>query len=686
MDTTLSNLDGTQPTGRETTLSEATPAADVAGISTEAETTTQEPTQTVVAKQPAASEETPAADVTPAVEPEASTSEAQTAAEDEAQSSAEQTADDADGDEATAEQQPKAEEMTCETLLNAVLTLLQKEPDEYTGEEINRLRQRFNMLHSTEEAQAKAAAEDAASTPESDGTAVPGIEPTADTAPTLMQQFEAAIAELRARKAARAAELEAIRAANLERKNAIIKEIVELADDTDNVNRTFPRYRELQDEFNAIGEVDPSQETAIWKRFQDAREQYSDNLKINKELRDYDFKKNLAEKEALLAEARTLAMEEDVITAYRRLQDLHNRWRQIGPVAKELREQIWENFRQASAEINKRYQAYFEERKARESANEEAKTALCERIEAVDVSGLNSFNAWEEATETVKGLQSEWRTLGYAPKKANHKLFNRFRSACDAFFAAKSEYYRNTREKMNDNLSRKTALADEAESLAASTDWRKTGDRLIAMQKEWRTIGAVPKKYSDALWKRFTAACDAFFDARKKSGADTRQVETANLKAKREIIGRLSALISEDVQKDEAIATMRELQARWNEIGHVPFREKDKVYTAYREAVDAVRAHFDIAERNARRERYAASVEAVNGDDDKLYRERERLMRAVETRRSELRTYENNLGFLSSKSKTGDSLVRDMERRIERIKADIEELLDKVKLIDDKAQ
>lgn len=587
--------------------------------------------------------------------------------------------------EETIQKETRTEEHTCESLLEAVLALLQKEPSEYSGEEINRLRQRFNILHSTQ----AVLAEEGAETPAEGAEAAPAAEATeitveVDAEPSLAQQFDAAIAELRARKAAWTAELEAKRAANLERKNAIIKEIVELADDTDNVNRTFPRYRELQDEFNAIGEVDPSQETAVWKRFQDAREQYSDNLKINKELRDYDFKKNLAEKEALLAEAKTLAMDEDVITAYRRLQELHNKWRQIGPVAKELREEIWSNFREASAEINKRYQAHFEARKAEEQANEAAKTALCERIEGIDLAAIKSFNAWELATEEVKAMQVEWKTLGFASKKANRQLFTRFRTACDAFFSAKSEYYHTTRDEMANNLARKTALTEEAEALAASTEWRKTTDRLVAMQKEWRTIGAVPKKYSDGLWKRFTAACDAFFDAKKKSGADSRQIESANLKTKREIIGLLSALITDGTEKADAINTMRELQNRWNETGHVPFREKDKLYNAYREALDAVRSHFEMAERGARRERYAANVDQLEGDADKLYRERERLMRAVETRRNELRTYENNLGFLSSKSKSGDSLLRDMERRIERLKADIDELLDKVKLLDQK--
>ncbi len=555
---------------------------------------------------------------------------------------------------------------TAEKVLEAAEAMLALDGSAFATDDIRRLRQRFSMLHKQEE------------TSEEDAEAkAPEVDPVA-------ARFVEVIEQLRAKKAEWTAAEEARRAANLERKNAIIAEIIALAEDTDNVNRTFPRYRELQDEFNAIGDVDPTEDTAVWKRFQEARERYSDNLKINKELRDYDFKKNLAEKEVLLAEARGLTAEDDVIAAYRRLQDLHNKWRQIGPVAKELRDEIWNNFRDASAEVNKRYQAFFEARKAREAENEAAKTALCERLETLDYSGLKTFAAWEEMTRTIIGLQEEWRTLGYASKKMNRSLFARFRKGCDAFFAAKAEFYRTTRDELANNLAHKQRLADEAEALKESSDWRTATERFVAMQKEWKTIGAIPKKYSDALWKRFTEACDYFFDRKKKAGSGTRQVEAANLKAKREIIGLLEALMADGTEKDTAISELKELQKRWQGIGHVPFREKDKLYEAYRSAVEAVRSHFAIAESRARRDRFEASVQQLEGDSDKLYRERERLVRALEGRRNELRTYENNLGFLQSKSKSGDSLVRDMSRRIERLKTDIAEIQDKIRLVDEK--
>ncbi len=568
--------------------------------------------------------------------------------------------------EEEAEEPVARQEMTLETLLASARELLQKEATELSMDEIRRLRQHTAMLHKPAEAD-----------PEAEGAQGVPTDP-------IVVEINGIVEDLRNRKAAWAAEVEATRAENLRVKNEIIDQINALAEDTDNVNRTFPRYLELQSQFNATGDVAPTEETALWKRFQEARERYSDNLKINKELRDYDFKKNLEEKEGLLAEAVELGAHEDVILAYRRLQELHNKWRQIGPVAKELRDEIWNKFRDASAEVNKRYQAFFEARKAREAENEAGKTALCEKVEAIDLTAPNSYARWDELTKEVMDLQEQWRGFGFAPKKVNRSLFARFRAACDAFFAAKADYYRTTRESLNANLERKQALASRAEELATSTDWKKAGDELMDMQKEWKTIGAIPKKYSDALWKRFTTACDAFFAAKKKAGSGTRATEAANLRIKREIIGNISALTAEGVDKDTAVEELRKLQTQWQETGHVPFREKDKIQMAYRDAVDAVRAQFELARKRDRRQRFEASVAEIEGDDNKVYRERERLMRIAESRRNDLRTYENNLGFLSAKSKSGDSLMRDMNRRIEALKADIADLEEKIKILDSK--
>ncbi|MCM1032707.1 MAG: DUF349 domain-containing protein [Odoribacter sp.] len=550
--------------------------------------------------------------------------------------------------------------LTSEVLLETAKALLERDAAEITADDIRRLRQQINALRrNAQESEEKESASE-----ESD---------------ELSDIFNS----IREKKAAHTAAVEAEQKANYERKQAIVSEITALADDTDNVNRTFPRYRELQDEFNAIGDVPPTFDTALWKSFQEARERYSDSLKVNKELRDYDFKKNLDSKQLLLDEAEGLTTEEDVITAYRRLQELHNKWRRIGPVAKEFREEIWDKFKAASAEINKRYQAHFEARKAREAENEAGKTALCQEMEGIDLDSLRSFNAWEEATKRVMEIQQKWRTYGFASKKMNKTLFAQFRELCDKFFAAKAAYFQSTREELSANLERKTALADRAEALKDSTDWKSAGDEFVEMQKEWKTIGAVSKKYSDAVWNRFQQACDHFFEQKKKATSGARRIENENLKAKREVIASLEA-INADTPREEAIAAMRALQDKWKEIGHVPFREKDKLYDAYRNALDKLRDGLNLRRNQERRERFSEAVQAIEGDDNKLMREREKLVRALENRRQELRTYENNLGFLSAKSKSGDSLLREFERKAERLRADIADLEEKIKVVNSK--
>ncbi len=496
-------------------------------------------------------------------------------------------------------------------------------------------------------------------------------------------RIAALVEAVRVKKNEYLAQQEALRLANLERKNDIIEKINALADDTDNVGRNFPTYRELQDAFNAIGDVPPTEETAVWKRFQEARERYSDNLKINKELRDYDFKKNLESKELLIKEAEGLADESDIIVAFKRVQELHNKWREIGPVAKELRDEIWAKFKDACAVVNKRYQAFFEERKAREAENEAGKTALCERIEALDFEGLKTFPAWEDMTKQILEAQEEWKKLGYASRKSNNALFNRFRATCDKFFESKAAFFRKIKEEMAANLARKTALAEEAEALSTSTEWRKTGDRLVEMQKEWKTIGSVPKKQSDTVWARFQKACDTFFANKKAQAKGTRQTELANLQAKRDLIKRLDEITAE-TPKDEARKLISDLQEQWKSIGHVPFKEKDAVYDAFRKRIDEVRQQFDLRGSRERMEKFAGNISEMAGDKDRLGRERERMARALDARRQELRTYANNLGFLSSKSKSGDSLVREMESKMRRLEAEIADIEQRMRLVDDK--
>lgn len=580
--------------------------------------------------------------------------------------------------EALEQEEQQSAEIAAALDKDAILALARelegKDAADISGDDLRRLRQHYNAIHKSETDAARTAWAEAGNDAEG------FVEPADDETDAEIKRI---FNNLRERKAAHAAAQEAQRQTNLERKNAIIAEIIALAEDTDNVNRTFPRYRELQDEFNACGDVPATEETGLWKRFQDARERYSDNLKINKELRDYDFKKNLDSKMLLLSEAEGLTAEEDVIVAYRRLQELHNKWRQIGPVAKEIREEIWEKFKNFSAEVNKRYQAYFEARKAREAENEAGKTALCERVEAVDLEKLKTFAAWDEATKDVIGAQTEWKTLGFASRKLNNRLFARFRAACDKFFAAKSEFFKSTRDELSRNLAAKVALCERAEALKDSTDWRKTGDEFVALQKEWKSIGTVAKKHSDAVWQRFLAACDYFFEQKKKATSGVRQTENANLKAKRDVIARLGEITAE-TPREEAIERLKTLQAEWKSIGHVPFREKDKVYEAYRDKLNELRDSLELREHRERMNRFETAVAEIEGDNNKLYRERERLLRIAEAKRNELRTYENNLGFLSAKSKSGDSMLRDFQRKIERLKSDIEQIDEKVRLIDSK--
>lgn len=498
------------------------------------------------------------------------------------------------------------------------------------------------------------------------------------------ERLHAILATIKEKKQEWLASQEALRAENLVAKQAVIDEILTLASDTDNVNRTYPRFQELRQKFFNIGEVTPSSESDIQRAFKDAQERYYDQLKVNKDLRDYDFRKNLDLKMLLIDEAKRLLDETtDVISAFRRLQDLHVKWRETGPVAKEKREEIWGIFKDLSAEINKRYQAYFEERKAQERLNEEGKTAICERVEALDFSAIRTFAGWDEMTKVIIAAQEDWKKLGFASRKMNNALFSRFRATCDKFFTAKAEFFKSTKEALSENLAKKIALCERAEALRDSTDWKKTTDELVELQKQWKTIGAVPKKHSDSVWHRFLSACDTFFDNKKKATVGVRHEQQANLKAKKEVIEALKA-IPDDTPLDQAAATVRELQAKWNNIGHVPFRDKDKIYDSYRACINELTEKFDLRGQARSMAGFEANISEMASDENKLYHERERLMRAYEQKRSELQTIENNMGFFSSKSKAGEQMLRDMQQRVQRVKDEILMLEKKIALVDAK--
>ena len=572
-------------------------------------------------------------------------------------------------------ERPRHRNLSKDEILDEVRRISVLDAADISAEEISRLKQQFYTLRNEElRAEREKFLSEEGNKAEDFVAASDPVEET----------FKDLLGVIRDKKAAQRAAIEAEQQSNYERKKAIISKLVEMSADADNVNRVFPEVRDMQAQFKEIGEVPQQYSSEIWKSYQDAVEKFYDQLKINKELRDYDFKKNLADKEALVAEAEKLQSEEDVIVAFKKLQEFHDQWRAIGPVPKEVREEIWGKFKDLSTSINKRYQDFFVERKAKERENEDAKTAICERVEALDFSSLSTYAAWDSMTKEFMEAQADWKKLGFASRKANAELFARFRAACDKFFAAKAVFFKQMKDVLATNLERKIALCERAEALKDSTDWRATADELTRMQKEWKTIGAVAKKYSDQVWHRFLAACDYFFEQKKKNTSGARRNERANLEQKQEIIEKLKALDANTPEREAAIKTLKDLQAEWQSVGHVPFAEKDAIYDAYRAVVNRIYSKWDNARRDSRMESFESSLSEIGGDTNRLYRERERLLRIYEQRRSELNTYENNMGFLSARSKNADSMLRDMQRRMQRLKDDLAELETKIKTIDSK--
>ncbi len=575
-------------------------------------------------------------------------------------------------EEITAEVPPTVVPATVEEALEVFATIAGRDADDIHRDEVSRLKQQYYALRKQQDK------------PLLESFVAEGNLPEAFVAPETAddEKLKDILNTIKEKKAARVAEIEACRQQNYEAKEALIAELQTLSADTDNVNRTFPRFREIQAEFKAVGEIAPQMMTDQWKRYQEAVEHFYDQLKVNKDLRDYDFKKNLETKQLLISEAEKLAEEEDTITAFRRLQELHVKWRETGPVAKEIRDEIWNRFKDASTVINKKYQTYFEERKQREAENEQAKTAICERVEALNLDELKSFNAWNDMTKVILQAQEDWKKLGFASKKTNNALFARFRATCDKFFNLKAEYYKNVKDNLASNLEKKIALCEQAEALKDSTDWKATADKLIALQKEWKQIGAVSKKHSDAVWTRFQQACDYFFEQKKSNFNSTRQTEQANLKAKRALTASLKELPA-DAPKETVIAAIKDAQAKWSEIGHVPFREKDKIYDEFRACINELYKTHDLRETRANMARFENSIAEMT-DGNKLSRERERLARVLEQKRTDLVTYQNNLGFFNFKSASGSSMLREIERKTQRLKDDIADLEKKISLIDEK--
>lgn len=538
--------------------------------------------------------------------------------------------------------------------------------------ELNLLKQLFYKFHNAEVQEAFKAFVEAGGEAEK---FMPEIDPAEPV-------FREAMQTIRDRRAAIQETLEKQKQDNLKRKLEILERIQQLASTPEEANKNFDEFKALQTEWKEIKAVPAEKATELWKNYQLYIEQYYDLLKLGHELRDYDFKKNLETKMRLIQQAEALAENPDILQAFNQLQALHQEWKETGPVAKEIREDVWAKFKEASTVINKKHQAYFDALKAREEENLMKKTALCEQLEAFSTEGLKTFADWDAITQKIKELQAEWKTIGFAPQKMNTAIFERFRQGCDAFFEKKNAFFKDLKDELNSNLAKKKELVEKAESLMDSTEWRSTGDILINLQKQWKEIGTVPRKYSEDLWKRFTAACDHFFEARQVATADVRNEEKANKEQKLGIIEQLKELA--ETQGENVIAQVKELQQKWSEVGHVPFRDKETLYKEYRGLCDKIYDAYGVSQAKRRlnnfRKNLAEKVENAGGS---LENERQKMQRAYERMLAEIKTYENNIGFLNAGSKKGNSLVEAMNKKVEKLRDELNLLAQKIRAVDD---
>ena len=541
--------------------------------------------------------------------------------------------------------------------------------------ELNLLKQLFYKFHNAEVEEAFRAFVEA-------GGEEDKFMPEIDPAEPL---FREAMQTIRERRAAIQEAQEKQKQDNLQRKLEILERIQQLASTPEEANQNFDEFKALQNEWKEIKSVPAERATELWKNYQLYVEQFYDLLKLGHELRDYDFKKNLEIKTRLIEQAEALADNPDVLQAFNQLQALHQEWKETGPVAKEIREDIWTKFKEASTVINKKHQAHFEAIKAREEENLAKKTALCEQLEEIKTDELKTFADWDAITQKIKELQAEWKTIGFAPQKMNTAIFERFRQGCDAFFEKKTTFFHDLKEELNANLAKKKELVEKAESLMDSTEWRSTGDVLINLQKRWKEIGTVPRKYSEDLWKRFTAACDHFFEARQAATADVRNEEKANKEQKLGIIAQLKELA--ETEGENVIAQVKELQQKWSEVGHVPFRDKEALYKEYRAICDKIYDAYGVSQAKRRLNNFRQNLQQrVEKEAGSLETERQRMQRAYERMVAEIKTYENNIGFLSSSSKKGNTLVETMNKKVEKLRDELNLLAQKIKAVDEQME
>ena len=495
------------------------------------------------------------------------------------------------------------------------------------------------------------------------------------------ETFKAEMSVIKEKRAKVFMEQEQEKQENLKKKLDIIDRIKEMATSPEEANKSYQEFKKLQQEWKDIKLIPADKAKDLWNNYQLYVEQYYDLLKLNSEAREYDFKKNLEIKTKLCEAAENLAKEDDIISAFHQLQKLHQEYRETGPVAKELREELWTRFKAASTVINKRHQQHFEELRAKEEDNLAKKTALCEKVEEIAKEPIKTASDWEKRTKDIIAIQTEWKAIGFAPQKMNVKIFERFRAACDTFFNAKAEFFKELKQKFAENADRKKALVEQAQALQDSTDWKATSDKLIALQKEWKTIGMVPKKLGDKLWNDFLAACNHFFEARNSVNAGTRNEERTNLEKKRELITQLKKLA--ESTEEGLQEKVRALIDQYNGIGHVPYKEKDKLYAEYHEVLDKLYKDLNVTTAKRRLDKFKNNLKTVaEKGADALDNERGRLMRRYEQLKQEVQTYENNLGFLNVSSKKGNSLIDEMNRKVQKLKDDMELVKNKIKAID----
>ena len=493
--------------------------------------------------------------------------------------------------------------------------------------------------------------------------------------------FKAEMTIIKERRAKQFEEQEKLKQENLKKKLDIIEKIKNMATSPEEANKSYQEFKQLQQEWKEIKMVPAENANELWRNYQLYVEQFYDLLKLNSEAREYDFKKNLEIKTKLCEAAEKLADEDDVISAFHQLQELHQEYRESGPVAKELREGIWARFKAASTVINKQHQQHFEDIRAKEEDNLNKKTELCEKVEAIAKEENKTSADWENHTKQIIEIQTEWKTIGFAPQKMNVKIFERFRAACDDFFGRKSAYFTQMKKEFTENAEKKKALVEKAQALKDSTEWKATSDKLIALQKEWKTIGMVPKKYGDQLWNDFLAACNHFFEARNAANAGARNEEHANLDKKKAVVEKLKALLENPV--DDTQAEVRKLTEEYNSIGHVPYKEKDKIFNEYHEVLDKIFKELNISTARRRLNNFKTNLKNVaKRGEDALDNERTRLQRRAEQMKQEIQTYENNLGFLNASSKKGNSLIDEMNRKVQKLKDDLELIKQKIKAID----